>query len=733
MNLPRKCFLIGAGGMGMAPLAMYLDGAGVDVEAFDDSFREPVRSLLEKSGVRIRSEPVPSFRPDVVVRSSAIAEDLPALDQWKEQGIPVLRRGDFLASLTAECKVLAVVGSHGKTTTAAMLAWLLRKAEFPCGYLVGGLFRDPSIPPGAHSDSPWVVIEVDESDGTIDGFSPTATLCLNCDWDHTTQYSSQRGFRDTLGGLFARTKSAVIIPEGDDLEDLARSSASCRTITYENSSEPGAYNASNATAALAAFRYLGLDPALASLADFPGLARRQDVLFKSSNRLVLEDYAHHPTEIRAVLAESANHFPDRRLKVVFQPHRYSRTRDLAAQFAEELSVADDLFLLPTYGAFETPDVDGSVEQMMGYLPPRLRKTTQVFSSFYDLRNAIGDVPSEGDQVLFLGAGDLDRHAHAFASWQRSKGDAWLAWSDYLNLRLSKDCILRMDEPLADKTTLRVGGSATAYAEPSCSEDLRELVDACALFDFPFFVMGRGSNLIVPDDGFAGLALRLVGPAWREVRLVGDDTFVVEAGTKLKEICRLACEHGLAGFEFLEGIPGTLGGALRMNAGAMGGETFDLVESVTFLMPNGRVREIAGENLTVGYRICAEAEEGIVLRARLRATGFSSKTEVRQRIDEFSKKRWASQPRESSAGCIFRNPIDDSAGRLIDHHGLKGESLGAASISNVHANFIVNQGGATADDVISLIRRVRGKVKDSTGVELQPEVTLLGKSWKEALN
>jgi UDP-N-acetylenolpyruvoylglucosamine reductase len=246
-------------------------------------------------------------------------------------------------------------------------------------------------------------------------------------------------------------------------------------------------------------------------------------------------------------------------------------------------------------------------------------------------------------------------------------------------------------------------------------------------------MGRGSNLIVPDDGFSGLALRLVAPAWREVRLVCDDTFVVQAGTKLKEICRMACEHGLAGFEFLEGIPGTLGGALRMNAGAMGGETCDLVETVTFLMPNGRVRDIAGENLTVGYRICAEAEEGIVLRARLRATGFSTKTEVRQRIDEFSKKRWASQPRESSAGCIFRNPTDDSAGRLIDHHGLKGESLGAASISNVHANFIVNKGGATADEVISLIRRVRGKVKDSTGVELQPEVTLLGKSWEEALN
>ena len=259
------------------------------------------------------------------------------------------------------------------------------------------------------------------------------------------------------------------------------------------------------------------------------------------------------------------------------------------------------------------------------------------------------------------------------------------------------------------------------------------MDACSLFDLPFFVLGRGSNLIVPDEGYDGLALRLTGSGWRGVRPSGQDVLVAEAGTRLKEICRLACEHGLGGFEFLEGIPGTLGGALRMNAGAMGGEICDIVENVTFLMPDGSLREMAGEDLTVGYRRCSEAEEGIVLRARLRATGLSGRAEVRRRIDEFAQKRWDSQPRESSAGCIFRNPADDSAGRLIDHHGLKGECLGGASISNVHANFIVNRGEATAEEVIGLIRRVRSKVRDSSGVVLEPEVTLLGRSWEEAFN
>ena len=168
----------------------------------------------------------------------------------------------------------------------------------------------------------------------------------------------------------------------------------------------------------------------------------------------------------------------------------------------------------------------------------------------------------------------------------------------------------------------------------------------------------------------------------------------------------------------------------MNAGAMGGEFCDLVERVTILMPDGSMREISGSDLTVEYRRCIEAEQGVVLRALLRGAGSSAKREIRRRIDDFSQKRWKSQPHESSAGCIFRNPANDSAGRLIDFHGLKGESIGGASVSNVHANFIVNEGEATAEEVIGLIRRVRKVVKDSSGVVLEPEVTLMGRSWKE---
>ena len=247
------------------------------------------------------------------------------------------------------------------------------------------------------------------------------------------------------------------------------------------------------------------------------------------------------------------------------------------------------------------------------------------------------------------------------------------------------------------------------------------------------MIGRGSNLIIPDEGFGGLVLRLRGPFWKEISSRTENTLVVGAGARLKEICKFACETGLKGFEFLEGIPGTLGGALRMNAGAMGWETFDLVEWVSFLLPDGTIRQIPGSDLDVGYRYCKEAYEGIALRAKLRAEGRSGHRAIRNVIDKLARKRRSTQPKQSSSGCIFRNPDEVPAGLLIDQVGLKGEREGGAVVSDLHANFIVNEGGASAEEVIALIKRVRDRVKESNGHLLEPEVTLMGKSWKEYLS
>jgi UDP-N-acetylenolpyruvoylglucosamine reductase len=247
------------------------------------------------------------------------------------------------------------------------------------------------------------------------------------------------------------------------------------------------------------------------------------------------------------------------------------------------------------------------------------------------------------------------------------------------------------------------------------------------------MMGRGSNLIVPDDGFGGLVLRLRGKFWNTIELRSENSLVVGAGAKLNDICKFACGQGLQGFEFLEGIPGTLGGALRMNAGAMGWETFDLVDWVSFLLPNGKIQEIPGSELEVGYRYCKEAYEGIALRAKLKSEGRAKHQEIRKVIDSLAQARRKTQPREASSGCVFRNPNEHSAGWLIDQSGLKGEKVGGATVSDMHANFILNRGDATATEVIKLILKVRERVQKSHGLTLEPEVNVLGKSWEQYLS
>ena len=735
MNLPKSAFLLGASGMGMAPLALYLQGAGIQVSAHDENFREPLRTQLEDAGVEVLVEPIPSQIPDCIIHSSAVSADSTLMKNWEKHKIPIYRRGEFIARFTSGKKVLAIVGSHGKTTTCAMLVWGLQQINFPISYLVGGLFQDTEIPPGKFVSNSWTVIEVDESDGTIDAFSPRITLALNCDWDHVTQYASPNSFSNTLQSLFERTEEFIIIPEENPIGEWSNSTNRASLVRFEGSTAPANFLEFNQSAAIAAAKCIGVDLSGLDFSKFPGIQRRQSVLYQSSNRSIVEDYAHHPTEIEAFLSQRRMLDPQSLMKVIFQPHRFSRTKSLAKDFAEELSLADDLYLLPTYSAFEKFDPAGAVESLMAFLPPRMRKNTKVHPNFPSLRKAIGPKPggSNRDQLLFVGAGDLERWAHALASLEIANGDKHKAFAIYLGKRLSKFCVLRPDEPLASKTTMKVGGSARWYAEPGNAEDLRILVETCKILEIPYCLMGRGSNLIVPDTGYGGLVLRLRGTFWSEINLRSEDTLVVGAGARLQEICRVACQNGLQGFEFLEGIPGTLGGALRMNAGAMGWETFDLVEWVRFLLPDGSIREIPGTDLEVGYRYCKEAYEGIALRAKLKAEGRSDHRAIRKVIDKLASQRRATQPREASAGCIFRNPDDASAGLLIDQSGLKGERKGSAVVSDKHANFIINEGGASAEEVIALIKRVRERVRESKGKILEPEVDLLGHNWKEFLS
>ncbi|MFP6854461.1 MAG: UDP-N-acetylmuramate dehydrogenase, partial [Opitutales bacterium] len=524
---------------------------------------------------------------------------------------------------------------------------------------------------------------------------------------------------------------------GGDFDALPKESSQGLRVILRNQNETkeetvraiGEFNGWNAIAALATCRFAFQKEVRGRLSSFPGLLRRQVVLKETAQRIIMEDYAHHPVELTVMLRRFRDRWSDREIKVVFQPHRFSRQASLQNAFAEALSSADQVHLLPTYGAGEELIKEGSAEVLRELLPVTIRDS-KVQNSFSELCEAIGSDSSRPDCVLFLGAGDIELHASAFSHLEDVQWNRWLACENYLRERLSTAAEFRLNESLSDKTTLRVGGQAKIYCEPAGADDLRELIIAGRMFSMPLFALGRGSNLIVPTEGYDGIVLSMRASAWRGIEVAPKGRLVVGAGTRLKEICLFACNQSLAGFEFLEGIPGTLGGALRMNAGAMGASMFDLVEKITLMTAKGIRREMYRDEFDARYRECPELENSFVINATLMAAAKATKVHIENRLRSFAETRMASQPRGATAGCIFRNPRGDSAGRLIDQTGLKGARVGAAEVSLTHGNFIVNRGGAKTEDVLSLIRMVRHRVKEARGIELEPEVTLMGKSWKE---
>ena len=290
-------------------------------------------------------------------------------------------------------------------------------------------------------------------------------------------------------------------------------------------------------------------------------------------------------------------------------------------------------------------------------------------------------------------------------------------------RVSRATVVRRNEPLAKYTTLRVGGPADVYVEPASEEDLAEVVKFCSRHDVPFFVIGRGSNLLVRDGGFRGVVVGLAHEHFRRIEVTGE-FLRCGAGAKLKNVAVEARRNGLSGMEFFEGIPGSVGGALRMNAGAMGGATFDVIESVRLMDFGGKVHELTPKEMSVAYRGCSTLKNHIALGAVFKGRPDSPES-IAQRMSAFSRKRWTTQPAAPSAGCMFKNPETIPAGKLIDELGLKGARVGGAVVSAEHGNFIVNNGQATARDVLELIAFLQAKVKASRGIELETEVEIIG--------
>lgn len=286
--------------------------------------------------------------------------------------------------------------------------------------------------------------------------------------------------------------------------------------------------------------------------------------------------------------------------------------------------------------------------------------------------------------------------------------------------------IQFDRAMSEYTTFRIGGKADAICFVQGLGELQQVFSYLNKEKIPYLLVGKGSNLLVRDGGFKGAVIIMRGQLATIKQHEKNDRMVLAGGgLTLRDLVRFCSQRGLGGLEFLSGIPGTVGGAVTMNAGAFGRAMGDVVQQVDLVTPEGEFTSRNRSDLTFSYRASSIREGSLVVRASLQCSQETSEI-VSGRVAEYLTRRKVAQPLDyPSAGSVFRNPPNDHAGRLIEQAGLKGKKIGGAMISPKHANYIVNTGGAQAEDILRLMEMAKEKVREATGVELEPEIKVVG--------
>ena len=836
---------VGIAGVGMAGLATLLAQRGFRVSGCDAHPDAPTVPPLRALGVAVAEGHDPAHvaaldpaRGDFVIRTPAADPESPELAAAAARGLAVLDRGPVLAALLNSLPnpLVAVCGTHGKTTTSTFTTQLLRALGVAPGWCIGAPGVAAAAPGdwsggcgGADSSAPPFVAECDESDGSLALYRPAIAVIGSVDFDHAETFATEADFLAVFDALLSQTRLAVVYNADDAhlrayVESRASSaawrplpvgtgpSARLRATALEETAAgtafdlaldgaplgrfllpiPGRHNLLNALAAIAALVALQegvrgallpdrLPPALSSL-HLPG--RRFEEVSTADGVRVVADYAHHPAEIAACLAMArATLAPGGRLIAVFQPHRPSRTLALRDQFPAAFAEADALALAPVYAASEPDIPGGDIADLYAHFraqsgessagnpcypchpcetgAPKAPCVPVLLRSLDEALPWLRRTVRSGDTVLLVGAGDIISLASSFGP----------GWTSPPPLPPTIDGVSL--EPGASATSLcsyGVGGPVRALARVRTVEALRALLAWCRDTDTPWCVLGSGTNLLVPDTGFDGLLLRLEGDAFGAA---------LPGARLLAEWQRL----GYSGLECMDGIPGTIGGWLAMNAGAQGHAIGDCLVSLTLLDPaDGTVRTLPRSALVLGYRtaaarslsltnpsVCdsgAEASVGhpchpcypcettaapsatpptplehpchpcypcetsgalpaplplsqfVLLSAEFAPLERTTPEVVTERRAAFRAKRFDFRGLRT-AGSVFRNPPGDSAGRLLDAAGLKGLRVGGAFVSDRHANIFCAGPGATASDLLALIRLARLRVPG-----LEPEVRIL---------
>jgi UDP-N-acetylmuramate--alanine ligase len=778
--------LVGIGGSGLSAIARVLLERGEFVtgsDLADSPFLEDVRNMGALVYIGHAADQIAGA--EAVIVSSAVRGDNPEVAAARAQGIPVFKRVEFFGQLTEGKRTVAVAGTHGKTTTTGEIAFLLACNRLDPTFIAGGALADFLGANARAGRGEHFVIEADEYDRAFLGLNPWVAVITNLEHDHPDCYPTEEDLRGAFGQFLDRLEaggSAVVCADSPAALDVAQAYARrggvARLLTYaidapadwraedlQPSAEgattfrvmragetlgratvrlPGRHNVENALAALCVADLCGVafEQAAAALPYYRGADRRFEVIGEAGGVTLVDDYAHHPSEIRATLAAARQHYPGRRVWALWQPHTYSRTRALADQFAAAFEDADRVAVLPVYRAREAYDESFSLEDLVRKMGT---KEAYMIQGLDDAVAVLGRELEPGDVLITLSAGDanrvgldLYRRLRLRAVTGEPAGGGITLPMDRLRERFGGQ--LKEGEPLAHHSAARLGGPADAFLEANSVEELESILTWTWEQNIPFLMLGGASNVLISDRGCRELVILNKARKFAVRPLPDSDgnTAVLwaESGAMLGAIARQTAQLGWSGLEWAVGIPGTIGGAIAGNAGAFGGDIAGCLRMADILQrrETSNAHEFRPVRATMDAaalefdyrtsRLCRTTGCDVVLAAEFTVVRCDPAEAVR-RISEFLARRKRTQPPGASLGSMFKNPPGGFAGRLIEEAGLKGRRIGNVEISLQHANFFLNLGGARAQDVLELIQLVQRSVWEQSGVHLETEIQLVG--------
>lgn len=774
----RIIHFVGIGGIGMSGIAEVLHNLGYDVTGSDIRESETTRRLREIGiKVMIGHKPENIVGAHVVVISSAVSPENPEVVEARKRAIPVIPRAEMLAELGRLKYGILVAGAHGKTTTTSLIATVLGHAGIDPTVVIGGKLRAT----GSNArlgQGDFIVAEADESDGSFLKLSPTIAVVTNIDREHMDFFRDMDNLKEAFLSFVNKVPFyglSILCLENRHIRDILPR-IHRRFLTYGFSEEadvrainirkgplsitfdviyrgdnigsfyvpiPGSHNVLNCLAAISVAKELHIEPETIreALEGFKGIQRRFEFKGEARNIKIFDDYGHHPEEIRNTLRAARDSFRDAKIIVIFQPHRYTRTRDLLQEFSLSFSEADILYVLDIYAAGEN-QIEGVNS---AHLVEKINKEMQRVFAHYrpDKEKLLSELVKslrQGDIVLTLGAGDVWKIGEELLSCIRATEKQGMKAGGFRTEdRIIRGCPredflslpnfrgdLYLKEGMSAHTTLRIGGEADIYAQPSDVLSLKEILFYLKQRDVPLMPLGGGSNILVSDRGFRGAVISTLSLKRIEIieKTIEGVRLFVEAGASLQSLLNISKEKGFVGLEGLAGIPGTLGGAIKGNAGAFGMEIGDVTESVTVMDLMGNILTVDRKELGFGYRE-SRISHSLILSAIIRLKR-DDPLEVTKRINSFLQEKREKQPiRSWSAGCVFKNPKGEKAGRLIDEAGCKGMRRGDIEVSRKHANFFVNRGKGRAADFLLLMDDVKTKVFNHFGIELEPEIRMIG--------